>query len=143
MRGIAGLLGWIGAWGYVIALLNYFMKYINKKYINKLSKEKEQYKKVYRFIMRYVVKYHKVAGVVASAAVILHLYFMYTFIGISIPGLVAGATMLMVLVLGAYGIFINKNFRGSWVKVHRVLAFTLIVLIGFHVIFSRVLLIRL
>lgn len=66
MRGIAGLLGWIAVWGYVIALLNYFMKYINKKYTNKIPKEKERYKKIYRLVMRYVVRYHKVAGAVAS-----------------------------------------------------------------------------
>lgn len=142
MRGTAGLLGWIAVWGYIIALINYFMKYINKKYINKLSNDKKQYKDLYRFIMKYVVKYHKIAGIAASIAVIGHLYIMYNFIGLSIPGLIAAITILIVLILGMYGVFINRNMRGSWVKVHRTLAFILIVLIGFHVMFSRFLLIH-
>ncbi|MCI1969020.1 hypothetical protein [Clostridium luticellarii] len=142
MGGIAGLLGWITIWGYIIALLNYFMKYVNRTYISKLSNDRKQYKDLYRFVMRYIVKYHKIAGIVASIAVIGHLYLMYSFRGLSISGLVAAAVMLAVFILGVYGIFINRNMRGSWVKIHRILAFTLIVLIGFHVMFSRILLIR-
>ncbi|PRR83221.1 hypothetical protein [Clostridium luticellarii] len=142
MGGIAGLLGWITIWGYIIALLNYFMKYVNRTYISKLSNDRKQYKDLYRFVMRYIVKYHKIAEIVASIAVIGHLYLMYSFRGLSISGLVAAAVMLAVFILGVYGIFINRNMRGSWVKIHRILAFTLIVLIGFHVMFSRILLIR-
>ncbi|WP_446899625.1 hypothetical protein ACSVC9_06990 [Clostridium sp. LBM24168] len=142
MRGIAGLLGWLAVWCYTIALFNYFMKYINKRYINKLSNNKKQYKDLYRLVMRYIVKYHKIAGIFASIALVGHLYLMYNFRGLSIPGLVAAVIMLIVFILGIYGTFINKNIRGSWIKFHRTLAFTLIVLIGLHITFSRFLLIR-
>ena len=142
MIGIAKLLGWIGAWGYGISLLNFFMKYINKKYINKLSKEKKKYTDIYRFIMRYIVRYHKVAGIVASISIVGHFYFMYNSRGLSIPGLIAAIVMWIVFALGIYGFGINKNLRGSWVKVHRVLSFILMLLIGFHIMFSRFLLIR-
>lgn len=142
MKGLAGLLGWIGFWGYAIALLNFFMKYINKKYINNLPKDKKKVISFYRTIMRYVVRYHKIAGIVASIAIVCHLYLMYNFKGLSIPGLIAAIVMWCVFTLGIYGFAINKNLRGSWVKVHRVLSFVLILLIGFHVMFSKFLLIR-
>lgn len=142
MRRIAGLLGWIGVWGYGIALLNFFMKYVNKNYINKLSKNRKKLINLYRTIMRYVVRYHKIAGIVASIAIVCHFYLMYSFKGLSIPGLIAAIAMWSVFTLGIYGFAINKNLRGSWVKVHRILSLVLVLLIVFHIIFSRVLLIR-
>lgn len=141
MKQIAGLLGWIGVWGYVMALINFFVKYINKKYINKLPKDKQKFIKVYRTIMRYIVKYHKIIGAVASVAIIGHLYFMYNRIGLSVPGLIAAVIMWIIFALGIYGA-INKNFKGKWLRVHRVLAFLLIFMVIFHVMFKRVLLIH-
>jgi len=142
MKEIAGLLGWIGIWGYGIALLNFFMKYINKKYINKLPKDKQKFINIYRTIMKYVIRYHKIAGVVASVAIVAHFYLMYSFRGLSIPGLIAALIMWTVFTLGIYGFGVNKNMKGSWVKIHRILSFMLILLIAFHVMFSRVLLIH-
>lgn len=142
MREFGKLLGWIGVWGYGIAVLNFFIKYVNKKYINKLPKNKKPYADIYRFIMRYVVRYHKIAGIVASITIVGHFYFMYNYRGLSIPGIIAAITMWIVFTLGIYGFAINKNMRGSWVKVHRYLSFVLILLIGFHIMFSRLLIIR-
>lgn len=142
MKEMAGLFGWIGVWGYAIALLNFFMKYINKTYINKLPKDKEKFKSIYRGIMKFVVKYHKIAGVIASIAIVVHFYLMYSYKGLSIPGLIAAIVMWLVFTIGIYGFGINKNMRGNWVKIHRILSFLLIVLIVFHVMFTRVLLIH-
>lgn len=141
MKQIAGLLGWIGVWGYVLALINFFVKYINKKYINKLPKDKQKFINAYRTIMRYIVKYHKIIGVVASLAIIGHLYLMYNRIGLSVPGLVAAVLMWIIFALGIYGA-VNKNFKGKWLKIHRVLAFLLIFIMAFHVMFKKVLLIH-
>lgn len=142
MREIAGLLGWIGAWGYGIALLNFFIKYINKKYINNLPKDRKKFIIFYRTIMKYIVRYHKIAGIIASIAIAGHLYLMYNFRGLSVPGLIAAIVMWIVSIFGIYVFAINKKLRGSWVKIHRILAFILILLIGFHIMFSRFLLIR-
>lgn len=142
MKQIAGLLGWIGVWGYVLALINFFVKYVNKKFINKFPKDKQNFIKMYRTIMRYIVKYHKIIGAVASVAIIGHLYLMYNRIGLSVPGLIAALLMWSILSLGFYGAVINKNFKGKWLKLHRVLAFLLIFAVIFHVMFKRVLLIH-
>lgn len=93
------------------------------QFVNKLPKDKQKFIKVYRIIMRYIVKYHKIIGAVASLAIICHLYFMYNRIGLSVPGLIAAVLMWIIFALGFYGAFINKNFKGKWLKIHRVLAF--------------------
>ena len=133
MREIAGLFGWIGVCGYVIALLNFFMKYINKKYVNKLPKDKQKFIDIYRGLMKFIVKYHKIAGIIASISIVFHFYLMFSFRGLSISGLIAAVVMWIVFTLGIYGFRINKNMKGSWVKVHRILSFLLILLIVFHI----------
>lgn len=138
MKHIAGLMGWISFWMFIIALLNFWVKYINKKYINKLSK----YKNIYVKFMKYIVKYHKVIGIIAFIALIVHAVVMYMYKGLSLPGLVAAIIMFIVFALGIYGYALNKKMRGSWLKVHRVLSFILLALIVFHVAFSKFLLIR-
>ena len=137
VREFGKFLGWVGVVGYGIALFGFFCKYINKKYINKLPKDKKQLVLYYRFIMKYVLKFHKVAGIGASVAIGVHFYLMYNNYGLSIPGLFAAVVMWLVFILGIYGFAINKNLRGSWVKPHRVLAFVLVLLIIFHVLFKR------
>ncbi|MBP2033445.1 succinate dehydrogenase hydrophobic anchor subunit [Clostridium algifaecis] len=136
MREFGKLLGWIGFWAYIILLLNFFVKYVNKRYINKLPKDKKKYADMYRFIMRYIVKYHRIIGIIAPVSIIGHFYFMYSYIGLSVPGLIATIIMFVTVLLGIYGV-INKNIRGSWLKVHRFLAFILIFLVIFHVMFKR------
>jgi lysylphosphatidylglycerol synthetase-like protein (DUF2156 family) len=135
MREMAGLFGWIGVFGYGVALLNFFMKYINRKYINKVSKDKQAFAKVYRTIMKFIVKYHKIAGIIASISIVLHFYLMYNYRRLSISGIIAAVIMWSVFTLGIYGFGINKNMRGSWVKIHRILSFVLILLIAFHIMF--------
>lgn len=134
MREVAEFFGWISLLGYSISVLNFFMKYINKKYINKLSKENKKYIDMYRLIMKYVVRYHKLAGVIASVSIIVHFYLMYKYRGLSITGLIAAIFMWIVGILGIYGFSINKNMRGSWVKIHRILGLILILLVLIHVI---------
>lgn len=133
MREFGKFLGWVAVVGYAIALLGFFCKYINKKYINKLPKDKKQIATYYRLIMKYILKLHKLAGIVASIAIMVHFYIMFTSRGLSISGLLAALVMWSVFALGIYGYAINKNLRGSWVKPHRALAFLLILLIIVHV----------
>ena len=82
-------MGWIGAWGYAIALINYFIKFIYKKYIVKLPPEKKKYANIYRMIMKYIVKYHKIIGIIASISIMAHFYLMYTSVRLSVTGLIA------------------------------------------------------
>lgn len=139
MKEFGKFLGWVGTIFYIIAIANYLIKYVNKKFISKLSSDKKKYVSIYRVIMKYVVKYHKIVGVVASIAIMAHFYIMYTTRGLSVPGFAAAIVMWILFILGIYGVYVKKNVRGKWVKVHRLLAFALIVLIIIHLLFKRLL----
>jgi hypothetical protein len=142
MKDLAGFFGWISAIGYGGALLNFFIKYINKKYIVKLSKDKKKFVNYYRILMRFVVKYHRYFGIIGSIAVIVHFIIMFNVEGLSITGIIAAGTMWIVFLLGIYGTYINKNVRGNWVKIHRSLAFILIIMLFIHLVFKESFIIR-
>lgn len=134
MKDFAEFLGWVVVLGFGVALLNYILKYINKKYVNKLSGEMKKYIDMYRLLMRYVIRYHKLAGIIASATVIIHFIIMYSLKGLSTFGIISAVLMWIVFLLGIYGAYINKNYKGAWLKIHRTAAFILLLTIAVHVL---------
>ena len=133
MKEIAKIIGWIVTWGFGIAFLNFVLKFVSRKYIAKLPIEKQNIIDFYRSIMKYVVKYHKPIGIITALAVITHFTLMSLFVKVSITGIAAMSIMLCTVLLGIYGAFINKNYKGKWLKVHRLFAFILVILIGTHI----------
>ena len=137
-----GVLGWITGIGFGIALLNYILKYVNKNYIVKLDKSKltekqNKFISYYREVMKLVVKNHKLVGIVTTVALISHVALSIIIKKrISITGLVAGGLMLLMVTLGVYGVYINKDYKGKWLKYHRTIAFLLIVAIIAHGLFK-------
>lgn len=133
-RNLIDFLGWVTAISFGIAILNFFVKYINKKYISKLGKENKQIVDFYRKTMRLIVKNHKLVGTIAIVSVLTHFFIALSSNKIRITGIIAAALMAILFLLGAYGAFINKNYKGTWLKVHRVIAFTLIIAIIIHIL---------
>ena len=131
---LIGFLGWVTAISFGIAILNFFVKYINKKYISKLGKDKKQIVDLYRKIMRIIVKNHKLVGTIAVVSVLIHFFIAFSANRIKITGIIAAAIMATIFLLGFYGAYINKNYKGMWLKVHRILAFSLIIAIIVHVL---------
>jgi hypothetical protein len=131
---LIGFLGWVTAISFGIAILNFFVKYINKKYISKLGKDKKQIVDLYRKIMRIIVKNHKLVGTIAVVSVLIHFFIAFSANRIKITGIIAAAIMAILFLLGFYGAYINKNYKGMWLKVHRILAFSLIIAIIVHVL---------
>lgn len=131
---LIGILGWVTAISFGIAILNFFVKYINKKYINKLGKEKKQIVDLYRKIMKLIVKNHKLVGTIAVFSVLAHFFIAFSSNRISITGIIAALLMATIFVLGVYGAFINKSYKGMWLKVHRTMAFALLIAIIIHIL---------
>ncbi|MBX4260639.1 hypothetical protein KTC96_05290 [Clostridium estertheticum] len=115
-------------------MLNYFVKFINKKYISKLGKEKKPIVDLYRKLMKIIIKYHKLAGTIAIFTVLTHFIIAFSAGHISITGIVAASFMVIIFLLGVYGAFINKNRKGMWLKIHRTMAFALLLAIVIHII---------
>ena len=133
-RGLIGFLGWITVISFGLAISNYFMKYIHKKYINKLGKENKEMVTLYRKIMKIIVKNHKVVGAIAIISVLTHFFIAFSSNRISITGIIAALFMVSLFSLGFYGAFINKNYKGKWLKVHRSMAFVLLIAIIIHIL---------
>lgn len=133
-RTLINFLGWVTAISFCLAILNYFVKYINKKYINKLGKDKKQIVDLYRKIMKLIIKNHKLLGTIAVVSVLSHFLIAFPSNRIRITGIIAAVLMFIIFSLGVYGAYINKNYKGLWLKVHRIIAFSLIVAIVIHVL---------
>ena len=133
-RLLLGFFGIITVISFGIAISNYFVKYIHKKYINKLGNEKKQFVNIYRKIMKIIIKNHKLIGTIAIFSVLIHFFVAFSSNRISITGIIAALFMVIIFFLGVYGAFINKNHKGLWLKVHRAMAFFLLVAIVIHVI---------
>lgn len=134
LRELIGPLGMLTVIFFGVALLNFFVKFINKNYINKLGKDKKNVVDAYRKVMRFVVKYHKLAGILAVVCMMVHFFIAYSAHFILINGVVALVIMLVVSGLGIYGVYISKNMRGNWLKIHRILAFVLLLAIIVHAV---------
>jgi len=134
VKDLAQIIGWIVAWGFCVAFLNFVLKFVNRNYVTKLPKEKRKAVDIYRLVMKYVIKYHKPIGIITALTVITHFTLMSLFVKVSVTGEAAMTIMLCTVLLGIYGAFINKNYKGKWLKVHRFFAFTLVILIGIHII---------
>lgn len=133
-RVLLGFFGIITVISFSVAISNYFVKYIHKKYIIKLGNEKKQLVDLYRKIMRIIIKNHKLVGTIAIFSVLTHFFVGFLSNRISITGVIAALFMFIIFFLGIYGAFINKNHKGMWLKVHRAMAFVLLVAIVIHVI---------
>jgi hypothetical protein len=133
MRDIAGIFGWIVAIGYTIAMLNFVLKFVHKKIIIKLQKDKKKLVDLYRIFMKYIIKYHKLIGVITAITVIIHFLIMSIYVEVSISGIISMTLMLIIFALGIYGSLINKNFKGAWLKIHRIVAFLLFLVIIIHI----------
>lgn len=133
MGEIIEFLGWVTAVSFGFALLNYLLKFVYKKYISKLGKDKGLIVNYYKRIMRQVIKYHKLAGITAMISVALHFIAAFMNNKIKITGIISAVLMLILVLLGVYGTYINKNLRGRWVKIHRAAAFILLLTILIHI----------
>lgn len=126
-------LGILTAIGFIFALLNFFVKFINKNYILKLNKDKRYFASYYTKIMKFIVKNHKTAGIITFILMLSHFFIAYASHRIKMTGIIAAAIMLMVVILGIYG-KLNKKVRGKWLTAHRTLAFILILAIILHIL---------
>lgn len=127
------LLGWITAISYSMAVSNYFVKYINKKYISKLGEAHKEIIKRYRRIMKFIVKNHKWIGTIAILSLMVHVALAMRFNRIMLTGIISASLITAVFLLGLYGSYINKGHRGIWLKIHRILAFLLIIAVVIHI----------
>lgn len=127
-------LGWCIVVTYAVAMLNFALKRINKYYISKLPKEKENIKNYFKLIMKPIIKYHRYFGLLAILALTVHFLYIYLNYWISPTGVFAAISMVILVALGLYGYLIKKGKKGNWLFLHRIVAFVLIFAIATHIL---------
>ncbi len=131
MDELGNLLGTLTGIGFTLALLNYPVKWINKRWISSLPKQ-SALKKYYTLIMQVLVKYHRFFGLGAAASLLTHLLLQINFKWISTTGLIAAVLLGANVALGAFGHFKQKRKRGPWLYVHRFVTLALLGAILVH-----------
>lgn len=115
---------------YLLTILNYFVKLINRKYRNKIMQNKKLFS-VFTKAMRFIVKNHKLFGLSTIIFILLHFFVQFSQYGLRISGVVAAGIMILQIGLGIYGSKVKK--RGKvWLYLHRSIAVILAVAIMVH-----------
>jgi hypothetical protein len=130
MGELGGVLGWITGVSFIAALLNYFVKRINKRWITSLPKE-SSFRSLYQKFMKFVVKNHKLFGIAAGVVVLIHLPVQITGMFASVTGIMAAALLLTAVIMG---IVMFYGHKGKLLKVHRLVALSGGVMFLLHLI---------
>lgn len=126
-------LGWLIVAGYLLTVLNYFVKLINRKVVSKKPAD-SPLRKNYTKFMRIIVKYHRYFALAATLILIVHFIIQYLVWGFYITGIIAAALLVVQGFLGAYGTIVHKKKSGPWLYVHRTLAVLLPIAILIHIL---------
>lgn len=116
---------------YTLTLLNFFVKWIHKKF-RPLLKKNDLIYKAFSFVMKRIVKYHKWFGLSTILVLLLHFLVQFTLYGLSLTGALAASVLILQVLLGVYGQL--KKKRGKlWLGLHRGVAVLLMATIYLHV----------
>lgn len=131
MKELGNFFGNIIIFLYVLTILNYVLKFINKKY-SYLLKKNDKLHSIYIKIMKFIIKNHKLFGILTVFFILSHFYIQFTTKGLSITGIIAATIMFIQVLLGIYGSK-TKNKNKTWLILHRSIAVILFIAILIHI----------
>ncbi|MBR0576069.1 hypothetical protein KCG48_06905 [Proteiniclasticum sp. BAD-10] len=134
---LGGFFGWLIVISYGLTLLNYGVKFINRKYGKALGKY-PWFKKYFPGLMKFIIQNHRYFGMATVVGIVGHFLIQYSRWGFVISGAVPAGLMLLQGFLGAYGTYVKKKKRGPWLVVHRTLAAVLFVAVVFHLLYVKI-----
>jgi len=127
------LFGWLTVIFFAATVLNYVIKFINKKWGKKLSAS-PAIKSLLSFFMKLFVKNHKIWGFLAFFSLMIHFIIQFLKFGLSISGLLAAGLLILQVLLGMYAVSTKRPRKGTWFLLHRCIALALILGVAFHVL---------
>jgi hypothetical protein len=129
---VGRVLGIVTAVLYGTAILNFFVKWINKKWVMNLPKE-SAFRSGYQPVMKFLVKNHRFFGLGAAVVMVSHVIVQILFMWVSVTGIVTAGLAVVAIILGAV-MFKAKKRTPAMLWAHRstVIALTLSFLV--HVI---------
>jgi hypothetical protein len=114
-----------------LAVLNYVVKFVNRKWVMKLPKE-SKFKKAYSSVMKFLVKNHRFFGLGAAVLMIAHVVLQILFKWTSVTGLIAAGLAVVTVMLGGM-LFKAKKRTPAMLWAHRGAVIALICAIVAHV----------
>ena len=133
MLEFGGLFGWLIVIAFLGTILNYGIKFINKRISRKLTNPTG--KKIMRTLMILFVRNHRYFGFATGVFLLLHVIVQFTKFGLNATGGFAAILMIIQVSLGIYSIVKKKPRKGAWFITHRVIAILLVLGIGLHIFF--------
>ena len=130
------ILGWLIVTGYLMTVLNYVVKFVNRKWIMAMPKNAPGRIR-YQSFMRFIVKNHRYFAMFTTAALLTHFVIQYLSWGFYTSGLVAGGLMVLQGALGGYGTYVKNKKIGPWLYAHRTVAVLLLVGMVIHVLTAK------
>lgn len=127
------LLGWLLVFAFVGTILNYCLKYVNKRFNQRISAYPNG-KKIMKVLMTVFVRNHKYFGFATVVFLLVHFIVQFSMFGINITGCIAAGIMIFQVLLGIYANMKKKQRKGAWFIAHRVIAVLIIFGIAVHLI---------
>ena len=131
---LGGLFGWLLVVSFIGTILNYCIKFVNKRFGKKIFASPVG-KRIMKNLMAIFVRNHKYFGFATGVFLMIHFLIQFTQIGPSITGLIAGMFLIAQVGLGIYANVKKKPRKGVWFIAHRALAVLLILGFIVHLIF--------
>ena len=135
MSQLGSALGILTASLYLIAILNFFVKWINRTWVMKLPKE-SAFRGSYQSVMKFLVKNHRFFAFGAVALMAAHVVVQILFQWVSLTGLVAVGLALIAAVLG-WIMFRSKKRAPALLWAHRSAVIALTAAVIIHIITRR------
>ncbi|MFH5834938.1 hypothetical protein ACHAL6_02520 [Proteiniclasticum sp. C24MP] len=130
---VGAFFGWVIVIAYVLTILNYILKAVNKKW-GKSIRKNEKLKGPWQALLSFIVKYHKLFGIITIIGILVHFYIQFSRWGFVVSGAIAAGLMILQAFLGGYGAY-KKTRKGLWIKAHRTIAVLLFLAIAYHLIY--------
>ena len=128
---IGEFLGFLIIFFYSLTILNYIVKFVNKKFKKQINKNKT-FASYYMKVMRFIVKNHRYFGFAAVIFLLFHFLIQFVTHGLSITGILAASIMVLQIGLGIYGHKVKKKGK-TWLMIHRSVAVMIFIAIVIHI----------
>ncbi|HWQ98211.1 MAG TPA: hypothetical protein VN538_09010 [Clostridia bacterium] len=132
MSQLGHYIGILTAITFSLAIMNFVIKFVNRKWVVKLPKE-SKFKAEYIKVMKFLVKNHRFFAFAAVALMVAHIILQVTYKWVSITGIVTASLAVITAILGGI-MFKAKKRTPAMLWAHRGAVIALILAFLVHAI---------
>ena len=132
MNELGNLFGILTAVLFGLAILNFCVKFVNRKWVMKLPKE-SKFRQAYTSVMKFFVKNHRFFGFGAALLMVAHVVLQILFRWVSVTGIITAVLAVVTVALGV-NLFKAKKRTPAMLWAHRGSVIALIAAFVVHVL---------